>query len=282
MTMPQFDFTKVSVAASAECVVKPIIMLYLHDLRYSDFTLYFPAKKTTDRKPDGYFHPSTHPLWNERLLYHYLTGDPDKLISRKLDYQGTLSVTIGTAVHGFIQHVLGPREANLLLPPSDDKCNVCAKPTSIMPKKGHCWEQPVLHEGTRTRGHMDGALSIADWGMAGFEFKTTNQRKLSGLEDNDVAMYRKKWPDYYAQNQDYMRATGLRKFVVLIMSMGYPWEFREITVEYDHQFAYDIERRYTSAIKHAEMGTPPTPCCAPHSAKARDCFARNVCPVGLQ
>lgn len=282
MSTPAFDFTSITPSIHDNCVVKPILMAYLHDMEYSDFSLYFPArKKGGERKPDGYFHPSTHPLWTERQLYYYLTGDHTKLINETLTYMSGLSITMGTAFHGFIQHVLGPKEAGLLLPPAHERCPVCHLKTSLMPKKNHCWEHGVIHEETRTRGHMDGLLSIKQWGLAGFEFKSSNQMKLSKIQDNDVELYRTKWPEYYGQNQDYMRITGLRKFVVLFVSLGYPWEMREFTIEYDYSYAYDLERKYTSVIAHAEQGTPPQACCPPHSATARSCFARNVCPIGL-
>lgn len=276
---PTFDFRRSAAQVSDGLYVKPILQNYLYDAKWPDFTLYFPARRT-ERQPDGYFHPSTHPLMTERQLFYYLTAD--KLLSVPLEYMGTLSVTIGTALHGFVQMCLLPGQAGILVPPErGGTCVACGRPTSPMPVRGKCWEHGVLHEETRTRGHMDGVLNIPEWGMGGWEFKTSNLMKLSKVQDNDIEAYKTKWPQYWAQNQDYMRASGLRQMLVLFMGLGYPWEMREFHVPYDHIYGAQLDAKYRRVLAAAESGTPPQPCCAPRSKEARACFARNVCPIGL-
>lgn len=57
------------------------------------------------RPPDGWFHPSEHPLWPERMLYYYLT-EPDKLKGEPFDPASTMAITQGNFWHSLIEQVL--------------------------------------------------------------------------------------------------------------------------------------------------------------------------------
>lgn len=235
-------------------VLTPILHTYLYDATYPEFAVHFRGGSSY-RPPDGWFHPSTHPTMPARMLYYYIQGKG--LIPEPLEYMGALSTTMGTAVHGFVQMCL--KDKGVLL---DD-------------------EVYVEHRETRSRGSMDGILQIAGWGNGGFEFKTSNMQKLNGFTDNDVATFRKKWPNYYGQVQEYMRISGLRQFLVLFMGMGYPWTLKECHIDFDPVFAYGIETKYRSVLEHLDKGVPPEPCCAPKSKDAAACMARGVCPIGM-
>lgn len=234
-------------------VLTPILHSHLYNAIYPEFDVHFAGGKS-QRPPDGWFHPSAHPTMTPRKLYYYMQGK--NLIAEPMEYMGALSTTMGTAVHGFIQMCL--KDNGVLL---DD-------------------EVYVEHSETKSRGSMDGILKITGWGTGGFEFKTSNMQKLSGYTDNDVEGFKKKWPTYYGQVQEYMRISGLRQFVVLFMGMGYPWTLKECQMDFDAPYAFEIETKYLKVLKHLEMGVPPEPCCAPKSKEAEACFARNTCPVG--
>lgn len=270
-------FRTMAEMADESKVLTPILHSYLYDAKFPDFNIFFPKRKGP-RKPDSYFHPSTHPLMSERELYYYMT-EPEKWGTEPLEYMGTLSVTMGTAVHGFVQMCLW--DAQVLVKPPDGRCIVCQRPHSATPiqEKGKCNEHPLLHEATKTRGHMDGLLKIPGWGIAGLEFKTSNMRKVENW-DGTLKHFREKWPQYYAQVQEYMRASGLRRVIVLFMGMGFPWTLREVIIEHDPVFCYATEVKYLSVLRHMEAGTPPSPCCAPRSARSRDCLATS-CPVKI-
>jgi hypothetical protein len=171
-------------------------------------------------------------------------------------------------------------DAGVLMVPTGE-CVNCKRPHGK--KKGQCNEWGALDEATKTRGHMDGMLNIPGFGHAGFEFKTSNMMKLGNIEDNDVARFREKWPQYWLQVQDYMRITGLTRFVVLFLGMGFPWTTKEFVIERDDFHCFEMEQRYKRVLAYAEManGHMPDPCCAPRSATARDCALRMACPVGL-
>lgn len=109
---------------------------------------------------------------------------------------------------------------------------------------------------------------------------TSNPNKARGLVDNDLEMFREKWPEYYAQVQDYLEASGMRQAIVLVAVLGFPWKLIEIQVPYDPGYALELRRKYRIVREHEAMGTPPDPCCAPFSPQAKSCPARFVCPIG--
>lgn len=269
------QFKRMSVGASAGLVLSPILNNYLHGAKYpSEFTVTF-RNHGRERRPDDWFHPSTHPMWTERQLYLYLTA-PTKVMPEVMEFAGALSVTMGTAVHDFIEMCL--IDAGVLMRPTGI-CVNCERPHGK--KKNECNEWGAKDEKTKTRGHMDGLLNIEGWGHGGFEFKTSNMMKLGNIEDNDVARFKEKWPQYWWQVQDYMRITGLVRFVVLFLGMGYPWTTKEFVIERDEAHCFHMNQKYLRVIAHAEAGNMPEPCCAPRSATARECSLRMACPVGL-
>lgn len=268
------NFKKIAVGASKGLVLSPILNNYLHSAKYpKEFSVTF-RNHGDERRPDGFFHPSTHPSWTERQLFYYLT-QPDKVVGEPLEYAGALSVTMGTAVHDFVEMCL--IHAGALIEPHGT-CVACGREHGK--KKGQCNEWGVMHAETKTRGHTDGRLS-EQAGFGGFEFKTSNMMKLQNVEDNDVERFREKWPQYWLQVQEYMRCSGLQRYVVLFLGMGYPWTTREFVIEKDEAHCFEMDQKYRRVIAAAERGLTPDPCCAPQSATARECALRHACPVGL-
>lgn len=264
-----------------QLVLKPLVEAYLVEGRFPDkFDVTF-RKAGVARKPDGWFHPSTHPLWAARQLYYYLTA-PDDVEVELLSYESRMAITMGTAVHGFVEMCI--RDAGLMAP-LVGTCPACERPHGT--KKGQCDEYGVRDDKARVRGHMDGVLVIPTDGRRWvarqpgvFEFKTSNPNKARGLVDNDLEMFISKWPEYYAQVQDYLEASGMRQAIVMVAVLGFPWKLIEIQVPYDPGYAMALRRKYATVLDHQVMGTPPDPCCAPFSAQAKACPVRTACPIG--
>jgi hypothetical protein len=278
---PSPTFRRVVDDASQGLVLTPIIQAYLYEAKFPDvFTMTF-HKEGGHRKPDGYFHPSTHPLMTARQLYYYMT-EPDRWVQAQLSYESRMAVTMGTAVHGFMEMCL--YDAGVLVKPTGT-CPSCKR--EYGKRKNQCNEPGAADEELRSRGHMDGVMEIdlpgKIWipGQGGFEFKSTNPRKVMNIEHNDLEWFKEKCPDYYAQVQEYMRISGMRQFIVLFLAMGYPWAPLEIQVPYDPDYANRTAAKYALVRKHQEAGVPPEPCCAIKSKEARQCPARRVCPVGM-
>lgn len=257
-------------------VLKPLLHAYLYEAVWpEDFAITF-AKGSSRRDPDGWFHPSEHPTWPARMLFFYLT-QPDKLIAEEFAYMNTLSVTFGSAAHGFIETCL--KHLGLLLTPDELR----AEGFEVNPFNG----EPVARDPQAgSTGHMDGVLRLhlpaaPDRKLHLFEFKTSNERKLRQLDDLDLQKFIEIWPDYYAQAQEYLRMTGYAYVILLFMSLGYPWEMREIHIPANPRYQADTEARYLYVRHAAETGIMPEPCCSPRSKDAANCPARAVCPVGM-
>lgn len=269
------NFKKVVTGAKAGLALTPILSNYLFLGKYpKEFSVTF-RNHSEKRAPDGYFHPSTHPMWTERQLFLYLTK-PALYIPEPLEVTGALSVTMGTAVHDFIEVCL--IDAGVLARPTGT-CVCCGREHGK--KKGQCAEWGAMDQATKSRGHMDGMLYLPDFGHAGFEFKTSNMMKISNIEDNDIEGFKKKWPAYYYQVQEYMRLTGLNRFVVFFLGMGFPWTMKEFVVPRDEAHIFEVGQKYRRVLQYVETGGMPDPCCSPRSATARQCPFRTACPVGL-
>ena len=57
-----------------------------------------------DGTPDGYFHPSTHPLMGARQLYYLFHPDHrDKVLPEERDVQDEMGLAMGSALHAVVQ-----------------------------------------------------------------------------------------------------------------------------------------------------------------------------------
>ncbi len=265
-----------------QLVLKPLLDLYLAEAKFPDeFTITF-KKAGVAREPDGYFHPSTHPRWEARQLYYYLTA-PQKMEVEELSYESRMAVTMGTAVHGFVEMCV--RDMGYMIPLTGT-CPACKRPHGTA--EGECDEYGVADEKVGSRGHMDGIVNInlkgTLWlpGLGGFEFKTTNPKATGArLKDNDLEGFKKTWPDYYDQVQDYMQISGLRQCLVIVAVLGFPWKLIEFQIPYDPFHALRTKAKYQLVRDHEKMMTPPDACCAPRSKQSKVCPARAACPIGL-
>lgn len=261
------NFRRLLTEVDRGAVLIPLLHSYLYDAKFpKDFSVRFSNHKM-HREPDGWFHPSTHPAWPARKLWLY-HRHPGASTGEVMEYMGTLSVTIGTAVHSFIQMCL--EDMGLL------EMSVRMGKKKPVVSAEHYVEDPEL----RSRGSMDGILKLTMPQYPGldrqlFEFKTSNLMKLSKIDNLDLDAFINTWPGYYLQVQEYMRMSGLQVAVVLFMAMGFPWELREFHVPADPAVARDLKAKYTLAIG-PEM---PQPCCGPGSKTAASCEMRSVCPV---
>lgn len=265
----EFDFGGAMRDLASGQLVKPVLQSYLFDAKFPAFDLHFD-KQEMERAPDNFFHPSTHPNLPERVLYEYL-AHPDTFPVEKKQYMGTLSVTIGKVMHEFIQMCL--TDAGIM-PAEMQVCSMC-------PPKANCHEAGFLDADLGERGHVDGLLDLSQLGPHVpaekthpiFEFKTSHDNfgKLSSIEDLDLATFKKKWPDYYGQQQRYQKMSGLRMSVVLFMETMYPWTMREFHVPYDYEFNARIDAKY-QRVRQAVADHQPPICCG-----LLGCPAKNLC-----
>jgi hypothetical protein len=249
------NFRKLLSGAQKGEVIIPVLRAALFDPNFKDFQVRVGGFKK--RKPDGWFHPSEHPLWPERMLYHYV-ANPESMVSEPFDPHSTMAVTQGQFWHTFVSKV--GMEAHVLTAE-----NV-----------------PVQDNITGARGEMDGLLEAEV-----FEFKTMRPMKAAKLPDLPVnhpdllAFYADRQPGYYAQAQEYMRMSGYTHCRTLVLSLEYPFDWREILIPRDEEFIYAVREKYLRVRQSIADKRSPQPCCAPGSKEAHDCPARLVCPVGM-
>ena len=236
-----------------------------------------PVRDFEQREPDGWFHPSEHPIWPERMLYWYLAF-PNKMVAQPSDMNKVLAVTQGVFWHFFTQSCL--EDMGLL---------------RVVNPKGHTsWarvEKYVEDKRLLSRGSMDGIVNSDNISILphdeGFEFKTMSVAKMSGCprgapDDQDrLLWWKNKNPEYYAQNQEYLRMCGLHFMRVLILGLQSPFPMIELQVPYSYSEAMKVADKYGRVIQALADRNVPDPCCRPKSQEAILCPARNVCPIGL-
>ncbi|MFH8483141.1 hypothetical protein [Streptomyces sp. NPDC018055] len=274
--MTAFTPTFRRMAAQAETLrLIPLIENAVRACAFPDpFTVTFRAYTAT-RKPDGWFHPSTHPTMDERKLYYYLT-DPDRWVEETFEYGPRMSVLMGSATHEIFQNVM--TEIGLLRPPKGT-CVCCLRPHGHGP--GQCNEWGVRDDRLKRRGHIDGFADLPDHdGDEVFDLKTSDPRVLKNVENNDLELFKKKWPKYYGQFQDYLALTGKLQGVVLFLAMSEGWVMREFTILRDEAYIARLETKYRTVLQYVDKGTPPPVACCSGGATARRCPATS-CPIKI-
>lgn len=256
-------------------VLIPRLRAYWFEPKLPFITL--PIRDFERREPDGWFHPSEHPTWPERMLYFYLAF-PNKMVPRPNDMNKVLAVTQGVFWHYFTQSCL--EDMGLL--------------RVVNPRGRTSWERVeryVEDKRLLSKGSMDGQLNSDNIATLradeGFEFKTMSVAQMGfcprGAPDD---MERLKWwkerhPEYYAQNMEYLRMSGLSYMRVLILGLQSPFPMIELQVPYSYSEAMKVADKYARVIQALADRNVPDPCCTPKSQQAIECTARNVCPVGL-
>lgn len=255
----------------------PLIENAIRECAFPDkFVVTFQSYEAT-RKPDGWFHPSSHPTMDERKLYHYL-AEPDAWVEEKWESGPRMAVLMGSAMHDVYQTVM--TEMGLLRAPTGT-CVCCMRPHGTGP--GQCNEWGVRDDRLQRRGHIDGFLDLPGWGDDDdgvWDLKTCAPPVIRGIQDNDLEAFKRKWPKYYGQMQDYLALTGKRFGMVLFAAMSEGWEWREFTIPRDDAYIARLEAKYQSVLNHVALRTPPAvPCCS-GGAKARKCPATD-CPIKI-
>jgi hypothetical protein len=242
-------FSTIAKYAASGCLVKPILVQFFTSGEV--FRLTIRTARPLDRAPDQWFHASAHPGMNVDKLVAYLTRPPREELE-DFGYVGRISVLVGTIMHEVVRQAL--YQLKVMIPVREGTCPACG-----YPQPRHCREHGAIHAATRSRGHLDGIVTfteMAAWSydseaVWGFEAKTIKVARLFGAPDMDAEYFKATWPGYWWQVQEYMRLTGLARYIVLFIGIGNPWELREYHVMADRVAAYEIETRYAMALRRA-------------------------------
>jgi hypothetical protein len=250
-------FRGVAEHAAEGCLVKPLWHQFVQDPGLI-FKFELSVVKPTPRRPDGWFHASQHPLATARELYQYLTHPPEKWIPPPMDYAMALSAMFGTMTHTVFKAML--EELGVMVPLPPGPCVACGRPRrprgARPDDQRYCDEHGAIHAETRSRCHMDSILNYGARGTFGFDLKTIRPFGLKDVKDMDEQVFREKWPKYWAQMQECMRMSGLRRYIVFFLGLGIPWDTREFHVPFDPAFAAQTEAKYRRVIDHADREVP--------------------------
>lgn len=247
-------FTYVGDMAVADMLVKPLLVGYLTSDAAYEMTI--RTERPRERAPDGWFHASSHPSLEVPELVAYLRAPREVPKEMPRDYVMMMATTIGTIMHEVSRQAL-EKKLKLAIPPPRGECLACHRP-----RPGKCREHAVTDAALGARGHLDGILNFTevptrdiprDPGVIepgllarlhGYDFKTAMTMTLKDVPEMNEAAFKAKWPRYWWQAQEYMRMTGLRQYIVLVMGIGTPWTMKEFHIRYSAAAAADIERRY--------------------------------------
>lgn len=240
--------------AAIGCLVKPLFYQWVMDPAVPiDFT--FRVQRPAPRQPDGWFHASQHPLATGKELYQWLAR-PERYQPEQMSYPALMSVMFGSLSHAVVERFLDYMGVAVPLPEGD--CPACHRPYLQKGRRQtadyrYCEEHGGAHEPTMSRCHLDSILDFGD-GPRGFDFKSIYQFGLKGVPDMNAAAFREKWPGYWAQMQECMRLTGLRRYIVFFLTLGNPWETREFHFDFDPDFAAATEKKYLDVISCVRRG----------------------------
>ena len=238
--------------AADGCLVKPLWHQFILDPT-ADVEIDVRVRRPMPRAADGRFHASQHPLATPLELYQWMTGAGE---IEQMGYVSRASVMFGSLAHGVFEAFLDWTGCSVPLPAGN--CPSCARPyrqRRSQRSDRYCGEHGFMHEPTRSSCHLDAILDFGQ-GHSGFDLKTIHQFGLRGVRDMDAEAFRAKWPEYWAQGQECMRISGLRKYVFLFFTMGNPWDTREFHFGYDEDHNAQIELKYLRVLSHLERGVP--------------------------
>lgn len=241
--------TTLAEMADDGCLVKPLFYQWV--IGAESIPLNLLVERPTQRAPDGWFHASAHPLATPRQLWLWLAG---KTVPEQMGYTSLMAVMFGSLSHAVFEAFLDWMGVSEPLAPG--QCPACGRPRRPLrarPSRNYCTEHGFIHQETRARCHLDGIL-VFDGERYGFDLKTIWPLGLRGSKDReavrdmDAAQFKERWPHYWAQMQECMRLSGLRRYIVLFLTMGSPWELREFHIDFDPVFAAKTEEKYRAVI----------------------------------
>lgn len=198
---------------------------------------------------DGYFHPSTHALMDERELYYRFHPDHrDNIIHEQRSVQSEMTLAMGSALHGIVQAQF--QMAGLIKDPSD------------------CEVEYVIHE-HHVRGRVDFLVHHPDGNTYPVELKTQNSRGF------DLQTEIKETWD--AQLSLGLHGTGYATGILLVLESGYPYRMREYLVPRNDELLSRIFSKFDYVRECIANNTPPEHCCPLDSITMKACPARYEC-----
>lgn len=202
-----------------------------------------------DGTPDGYFHPSTHALMDERLLYYHMHPETrDKLVKEPPSLQRQMAFAMGSALHGVVQTQMEMLE--LVRGPEDI-------------------EVEYVNTDHHVRGRIDWISHLPNGQKVVVEMKTRTVSRFAWQSEPD--------PKWIAQLNLALDATDEDMGILLMVEAGYPYRMTEFQVVRNPLLLDEIYGRFDRVRAALEDNKPPRHCCAPDSDTMKKCPAQWVC-----
>ena len=233
-------------------IKKELILPYLENQILSE-TWPDSYTVTIDSRPyygkgDGYFHPSTHPLMGERLLYYMFHPDHrDQMIREKPSMKREVTLSVGSSIHAVIQTQF--QMAGLVSPD-----NV---------------EVEYINDEHHVRGRIDFIVDHPTGQTIPVELKTMSAR-IFGKQD-------KIKPEWDAQLSLALDAVGQDTGILLLLEVGHPYGIKEFIVPRNDALLSEIYGKFDRVREAIALNIPPTHCCSPGSSTVANCPARFEC-----
>lgn len=198
---------------------------------------------------DGYFHPSTHALMDERQLYLMFHPDTrDKMRHERKTLASHMTLSMGSALHAIVQTQF--QMAGLIT--GDEMVE---------------WE--YVNEPHHVRGRIDFIVHHPNGQVIPVELKTTNPRVFSHQET-----IKESWD---AQLSIGLDNYGAEMGVLLLLEAGYPFRMREFHVPRNDVLVGEIYSKFDRVRAAIDLSLPPRHCCEINSEVMKGCPARMVC-----
>lgn len=205
---------------------------------------------------DGYFHPSTHPLMDERLLYYLMNPRTQKwLVDEPFTLQREMTVEVGHALHNLVQKEMIA--------------------TGLVDEKNVELEFIIVEH--HVRGRIDMIVDHPTLGPIVVEIKSRTHYKFGKTNEP--------LPEWDAQLSIQLDSQGLEKGIILMVETGYPFRIKELPVARNDKLLGEIYGRFDRVREAIALDRTPVPCCAPNSTTVTACPARFACwhnPEGPQ
>jgi hypothetical protein len=202
-----------------------------------------------DGSPDGYFHPSTHPLMGERELYLRFHPDTrDKMLSEPNSLQRQMTLGMGSSIHGILQAQM-------------QMIGLCP-PENI--------EVEYIIEEHHVRGRIDWIFQHPSVGDVIVECKTRTGYKFDKTTIADM-------PSWDAQLSLAEYAMGKTEGVLLMMESAWPYRLRELPHVRNDVLLQQIFDKFDYVRMCLEANEPPRHCCTYGSPAMTSCDARFSC-----
>ena len=208
---------------------------------------------TVDSSPytgyaDGWFHPSSHVLADERLLYYTLHPDYKyNLRQETRSMQGMMTLAMGSALHAVVQ-------TKFILAGLITENDV---------------EVKLVDEVHRGRGSMDFRIKHPNGNKYACEMKTMNSYSFAKLTHPKE--------EWVGQLNCYMDWSGLDQGIILVVESGWPYTFKEFLIQRDESLLRRTYEKWDYVLECIANNTPPQRCCALNSDKMKLCPAAHFC-----